>query len=198
MIAHLRGRLLEKHPNLLIVDVGGVGYEVLIPVSAYTSLPEPGQEIRLHIHTHLREDALTLFGFLSAADKALFEKLITVSGVGPKLAITTLGGLSSADLAAAIRAGSIETLTRIPGVGKKTAERLVVELRDKLDLLPGAEKAAAAPKPGFTQTEEDVISALANFGASRAAAEAALLKARSASEPNDFDALFRRALKLVR
>lgn len=197
MIAHLRGTLLQKHPNLVVVDVGGVGYEVMIPVSAFSSLPDAGAEVRLHIHTHVREDALVLFGFLSPADKVLFEKLITVSGVGPKLAITTLGGLTAPDLAAAIRAGSLETLTRIPGVGKKTAERLVLELRDKLDLLPGA-KASVAPKGAFSEAEEDVISALANFGATRAAAEAALGKARSATESNEFDALFRRALRLVR
>ncbi len=198
MIAHLRGTLLEKHPNLVIVDVGGVGYEVMIPVSAFSSLPETGAEVRLHIHTHVREDALVLFGFVSPADKTLFEKLITVSGVGPKLAITTLGGLTAPDLAAAIKGGSLETLTRIPGVGKKTAERLVLELRDKLDLLPGASKTTLVPKSAFSETEEDVISALANFGATRAAAEAALTKARSTTEPNEFDALFRRALKLVR
>ncbi len=199
MIAHLRGTLLEKHPNLVIVDTGGVGYEVMIPVSAYSSLPETGSQVQLHIHTHVREDALLLFGFVSAADKALFEKLITVSGIGPKLAVTTLGGLTAPDLAAAIREGSIEQLVRIPGVGKKTAERMILELRDKLDLLPGVARAAAAgAKSAFNTTEEDVISALANFGASRASAEVAVAKARSASEGNDFDGLFRRALKLVR
>jgi holliday junction DNA helicase RuvA len=199
MIAHLRGTLLEKHPNLVIVDTGGVGYEVTIPVSAYSSLPETGAEVRLHIHTHVREDALLLFGFVSAADKALFEKLITVSGIGPKLAVTALGGLTAPDLAQAIREGSVEQLVRIPGVGKKTAERMVLELRDKLDLLPGIARAAAASaKSAFNTTEEDVISALANFGASRVSAEAAVSKARSASEGNDFDGLFRRALKLVR
>jgi Holliday junction DNA helicase RuvA len=199
MIAHLRGTLLEKHPNLVIVDTGGVGYEVTIPVSTYSSLPETGQEVQLHIHTHVREDALSLFGFVSAADKALFEKLITVSGIGPKLAVTTLGGLTAPDLAAAIREGSIEQLVRIPGVGKKTAERMILELRDKLDLLPGVARAAVgAAKSVFTTTEEDVISALANFGVSRAAAETAVTKAKSASEGNDFDGLFRRALKLVR
>jgi Holliday junction DNA helicase RuvA len=199
MIAHLRGTLLEKHPNLVIVDTGGVGYEVTIPVSAYSSLPETGTEVQLHIHTHVREDALLLFGFVSAADKALFEKLITVSGIGPKLAVTALGGLTAPDLAAAIREGSIEQLVRIPGVGKKTAERMVLELRDKLDLLPGIARAAAASaKSAFNTTEEDVISALANFGVSRAGAEAAVAKARSAAEGNDFDRLFRRALKSVR
>jgi len=198
MIAHLRGTLLEKHPNLVIVDVHGVGYEVTIPVSAFSSLPEKGQPVQLHIHTHVREDALALFGFVSAADKALFEKLITVSGIGPKLAVTTLSGLTAADLVAAIRSGAIEQLVRIPGVGKKTAERMVLELRDKLDLLGVPVRADAAPKATFSSTEEDVISALMNFGATRASAEAAVNKAKSASESNDFDPLFRRALKLVR
>ena len=199
MIAHLRGTLLEKHPNLVIVDTGGVGYEVTIPVSAYSSLPETGSQVQLHIHTHVREDALLLFGFTSAADKALFEKLITVSGIGPKLAVTALGGLTAPDLAAAIREGSVEQLVRIPGVGKKTAERMVLELRDKLDLLPGIARAAAASaRSAFNATEEDVISALANFGVARPAAEAAVTKAKSAGEGNDFDGLFRRALKLVR
>src|SRR5712691_9052991 len=194
MISHLRGSLLEKHPNQITVDVNGVGYEVTIPVSAYSSLPAPGAEVRLFIHTHVREDALSLFGFLRASDKTLFEKLITVSGIGPKLAITALSGLTAPDLAAAIRAGSLDQLVRIPGVGNKTAERMVLELRDKLDLLPGV-AAPAAPKSAFSGTEEDVISALANFGSTRAAAEAAVIKARSNIESNEFDALFRRALK---
>jgi Holliday junction DNA helicase RuvA len=199
MIAHLRGILIEKHPNSVVVDVAGVGYEVTIPVSTYSSLPATGAEVQLHIHTHVREDALLLFGFVSPADKFLFEKLITVSGIGPKLAITALGGLTAPDLAAAIRGGSIEQLVRIPGVGKKTAERLVLELRDKLELIPGAARMdIGAPRSTFSPVEEDVISALSNFGATRAAAEAALAKARSTNEPNDFDPLFRRALKLVR
>ena len=205
MISHLRGTLLEKHPNQVVVDVNGVGYEVTIPVSAYSSLPEKDAPVQLHIHTHLREDALSLFGFLSSSDKALFEKLITVSGIGPKLAITALSGLTTADLVAAIRSGSVEQLVRIPGVGKKTAERMVLELRDKLDLigLPAqAGKAAVPAKSAFNAVEEDVISALMNFGSSRAAAEAAITKAgagtESAQESNNFDSLFRRALKLVR
>jgi holliday junction DNA helicase RuvA len=200
MIAHLRGTLLEKHPNVVIVDVSGVGYEVTIPVSAFSSLPEKGQTVQLHIHTHVREDALALFGFLSPGDKTLFEKLIGVSGIGPKLAVTALSGLSTSDLVVAIRSGSVEQLVRIPGVGKKTAERMILELRDKLDLLGAASQTqtAAAPKSSFSATEEDVISALMNFGANRASAEAAVTKARSSSESNDFDPLFRRALKLVR
>ena len=198
MIAHLRGTLLEKHPNAVIVDVQGVGYEVTIPVSAFSSLPEKGQPVQLHIHTHVREDALALFGFVSAADKALFEKLITVSGIGPSLAVKTLSGLTASDLVAAIRSGAIEQLVRIPGVGKKTAERMVLELRDKLDLAGLPPRADAPPKATYSSTEEDVLSALMNFGASRPSAEAAVAKARSVSESNDFDQLFRRALKLVR
>jgi len=199
MIAHLRGAVLEKHPNLVIVDVQGVGYEVAIPVSAYSSLPAPGAEVRLHIHTHVREDALLLFGFLTKADKALFEKLISVSGIGPKLAMTAMGGLTAPELANAIRSGALEQLVRLPGVGKKTAERMVVELRDKLDMIGiPAQAAAAAAKSAFNAVEEDVISALDNFGVSRPAAGDAVIKARSDTLPNDFDPLFRRALKLVR
>jgi Holliday junction DNA helicase RuvA len=198
MIAHLRGTVLEKHPSQVILDVHGVGYEIAIPVSAFSSMPEKGQPMELHIHTHVREDALALFGFLTAADKLLFEKLIAVSGIGPKLAITTLSGLTAPDLVNAIRSGAIDQLVRIPGVGKKTAERMVLELRDKLDLAGIPERSAAAPKSAFSASEQDVISALMNFGANRPSAEAAVNKARSTTEPNDFDALYRRALKLVR
>lgn len=195
MIAHLRGLLLEKNPNAVTVDVHGVGYEVTIPVSVYSSLPAAGQEVSLHIHTHVREDALSLFGFVSAADKNLFEKLITVSGIGPKLAVTAMSGLAGAELIAAIRNGAIEQLVKIPGVGRKTAERMVLELRDKLEVI-GAPVKVAAAQTNFTATEQDAISALMNFGSTRAAAEAAVEKARGG--PDDFDALFRRALKLVR
>ena len=200
MISHLRGTLLEKHPNQVMIDVQGVGYDITIPVSAYSSLPEQGGAVSLHIHTHVREDVLALFGFLTKEDKALFEKLIGVSGIGPKLAITALSGLTTEDLRSAIRAGAVEQLVRIPGVGKKTAERMVLELRDKMGPAEAAGSAGAggSPKSPFSTIEEDVISALMNFGASRAAAEAAVTKARSTSESNDFDALFRRALKIVR
>ena len=199
MISHLRGTLLEKHPNQIVIDVHGVGYEVTIPVSAYSSLPEQGAPVRLHIYQHVREDILALYGFLTKDDKALFEKLIAVSGIGPKLAVTALSGLTTEDLVAAIRSAAVEILVRIPGVGKKTAERMVLELRDKLG--PAGTSLAGtsgAPQGAFAATEEDVISALMNFGATRASAEAAVIKARSESESNEFDALFRRALKLVR
>jgi Holliday junction DNA helicase RuvA len=199
MISHLHGTVLEKHPNQIVIDVHGVGYEVTIPVSAYSSLPEQGAPVHLHIYQHVREDILALYGFITKGDKALFERLISVSGIGPRLAITALSGLTTEDLAAAIRSGAVEQLVRIPGVGKKTAERMILELRDKLGpVAASASGAGGRPHSLFSTTEEDVISALMNFGASRASAEAAVNKARSESESNEFDALFRRALKLVR
>ena len=199
MISHLRGTLLEKSPNQIVIDVQGVGYEITIPVSAYSSLPELGGPVRMHTYQQVREDVLALYGFLTKDDKALFEKLIAVSGIGPKLAITALSGLTSEDLTAAIRSGAVEQLVRIPGVGKKTAERMVLELRDKVGPAGAAKSnAGGVPQGAFSATEEDVISALMNFGASRASAETAVNKARSEKESNEFDALFRRALKLVR
>jgi Holliday junction DNA helicase RuvA len=199
MISHLRGTLLEKHPNQIVIDVHGVGYEVSIPVSAYSSLSELGGPVQMHIYQHVREDILALYGFPTKDDKVLFEKLIGVSGIGPKLAITALSGLTTEDLVAAIRSGAVEQLVRIPGVGKKTAERMVLELRDKLGTLTIPQAGGSgAPKSAFSSIEEDVISALMNFGATRASAEAAAKKAHSENESNDFDALFRRALKLVR
>ena len=198
MISHLRGTLLEKHPNQIVIDVHGVGYEVVIPVSAYSSLPELGGPVQMHIYQHVREDILALYGFPTKDDKSLFEKLIAVSGIGPKLAITALSGLTTDDLVAAIRSGAVEQLVRIPGVGKKTAERMVLELRDKLGPVTTPHGGVSAPQSAFTTIEEDVISALMNFGATRASAEAAANKARSEHESNDFDALFRRALRLVR
>jgi Holliday junction DNA helicase RuvA len=199
MIAHLRGTLLEKHPNAVVIDVHGVGYELAIPVSAFSALPEKGAPVQLHVYTQVREDAISLFGFQAVIDKALFEKLISVSGIGPSVAIKAMGGMTAHDLAGAIRSGAIEQLVRIPGIGKKTAERMVLELRDKLEFVGLSAAAHATPvKSAFEGNEEDVISALMNFGASRAAGEAAVVKARSTTESNDFDALFRRALKLVK
>src|SRR5216683_2276188 len=145
MFAHLRGTLLEKHPNQVIVEAGGVGYDVTIAVPTYTKLPDVGAEVRLRIHTHVREDALSLYGFLSQDEKALFEKLISVSGIGPTLAVKILSGLPAPDLIGAIRRGEVDRLVRIPGVGRKTAERMVLELRDKLPAPAGEESAAPAP-----------------------------------------------------
>lgn len=199
MIALLRGALVEKHPNQAIVETGGVGYDVIIPVSTYTHLPDAGAEVRLRIHTHVREDALLLYGFLTQDEKALFEKLIGVSSIGPKLAITILSGLAAPELIAAIRRGDVERLVRIPGIGKKTAERLVLELRDKLPA--GSEEPAAASPGALSAIEQDVLSALLNLGCGRPQAEAAVHKARTgapAATSAAFEPLFRRALELVR
>jgi holliday junction DNA helicase RuvA len=201
MIAFLRGKLLEKHPNQIIVDTAGVGYDVAIPISTFSALPNQGAEVALRIHTHVREDALTLFGFLTVEEKALFEKLISVSGIGPKLAITVLSGLATSALVDAIRGGLVEQLVRIPGVGKKTAERMVLELKDKLD---GLGAAGAVPgvsvrtEPALSGIEQDVLSALLNLGCNRAAAEVAVRKAKAALPAAPFEPMFRKALELVR
>ena len=203
MIAFLRGTLLEKHPNQAIVDAGGVGYDVQIPVSTFSSLPDAGAEVKLRIYTHVREDALSLFGFLTASEKTLFEKLIAVSGIGPKLAITVLSGIATPDLIAAIRNGEVERLVRIPGVGKKTAERIVLELKAKLDTLGSAGPVSASAKAAasgaaLTGVEQDVLSALMNLGCQRATADTAVRKAKEQGAGEEFEPLFRRALELVR
>jgi holliday junction DNA helicase RuvA len=201
MIAFLRGTLLEKHPNQVIVDTGGVGYDVQIPVSTFSALPDAGSEVRLRIHTHVREDALSLYGFFTVEEKAIFEKLITVSGIGPTLAVKVLSGLNTEDLVTAIRNSQVDQLVRIPGVGKKTAERMVLELKDKLDsvgMAAVASATAARPAAALSAVEQDVLSALINLGCNRAAAEGAVRKAKAAGIPDDFEPLFRRSLELVR
>ena len=196
MIAHLRGRLFSKQPQQVIVEAAGVGYDVAISVSTYTSLPAEGAEVALHIHTQVREDTLALYGFLDRNDKRIFERLITVSGVGPKLAITIQSGLPTDRLVAALRAQDHATLTRIPGVGKKLSERLVVELKDKLEDMAVAAPVMAAAGPAA----EDVLSALVNLGYQRPSAqkaiEAAVAKDKAVGE--HFDALFRAALMTIR
>lgn len=191
MIAHLRGTLLAKHPNQAIVETHGVGYDIVISVPTFTELPAAGSEVALHIHTHVREDALSLFGFLRLSEKQLFEKLLTVSGIGSKLAITILSGMPADEMVGAIRGSDVARLTRIPGIGKKTAERMVLELRDKLPAVTGTSEMSAA---AATPVEEDVISALVNLGYPRAAADKALLAARTGKSPQSFDVLFREAL----
>lgn len=191
MIAHLRGKLLTKHPNQAIVEAAGVGYDVTISVPTFSDLPAPGSEVALHIHTHVREDALALYGFLRPSEKALFEKLLTVSGIGPKLAITILSGMAADEMVGAIRGNDVARLTRIPGIGKKTAERMVLELRDRL---PQAAPTAATAAPPVTAMEEDVLSALVNLGYQRAAAEKALELSVKGGKGGSFDALFRSAL----
>lgn len=196
MIAVLRGVLVEKHPNQAVVDSGGVGYEVHIPITTYTQLPDAGREVRLRVYTHVREDTLALYGFLSPDEKNMFQKLIEVSGIGPALAIKILSGLAAADLITVIRKGEVDRLVRIPGVGKKTAERIVLELRDKLPA--PASETVAPPAPSLSEIEKDVLSALLNLGCARPAAEQAVRKARAGGAPADFEPLFRRALELVR
>jgi Holliday junction DNA helicase RuvA len=198
MIAFLRGALLEKHPNSVIVDVGGVGYDVAISVSTYSTLPETGAEVKLRVHTHVREDAIALFGFLTADEKALFEKLISVTGIGPKLAMAVLSGLATPDLVSAIRASQTDRLVRIPGVGRKTAERIVLELRDKLEGIGGAPVTPAPKAVVLTDLEMDVLSALINLGCQRSAAETAIRKASAVAGHGDFESLFRKSLELVR
>ena len=194
MIAHLRGKLLVKHPNQAIVETAGVGYDVTITVPTFSDLPAAGSEVALHIHTHVREDQIALYGFLRPAEKLLFEKLLTVSGIGPKLGITILSGMAADEMAGAIRGNDVARLTRIPGIGKKTAERMVLELRDKL---PEAGTAAAPAVPAMSATEQDVLSALLNLGYPRAAAEKVLAVVAKNGKSGSFDAMFRDALSAL-
>ena len=189
MIAHLRGRLIAKHPNQAIVEAAGVGYDVTITVPTFSDLPALGSEIGLHVHTHVREDTIALYGFLRAEEKQLFEKLITVSGIGPKLAITILSGMATAEMVGAIRSNDFTRLTKIPGIGRKTAERMCVELRDKLEGFD-----APQPVASHSAVEEDVISALSNLGFQRGLAEKAVERAVQAAGRENFDAIFRAAL----
>ena len=192
MIAHLRGKLIAKHPNQAIVEAAGVGYDVTISVPTFSELGGIGAEVALHVHTHVREDAIALFGFLHPEEKQLFEKLLSVSGIGPKLAITILSGMAAAEMVAAIRGNDVAKLTKIPGIGKKTAERMVLELRDKLKdfgLVPAA--------PPASPMEEDVLSALTNLGYQRPLAEKAVATVMRDGGKKEFDALFREALALL-
>jgi len=191
MIAHLRGKLLAKHPNQVVIETGGVGYEVTISVPTFSELPANGSEVALHIHTHVREDVIALYGFFSLAEKQLFEKLMTVSGIGAKLAITILSGMAAEEMATAIRGNDVARLTRIPGIGKKTAERMVLELRDKLPPTAGTPSSVS---PATNPTEDDVLSALVNLGYQRPAAEKALAGAVKSRKSGSFDSMFREAL----
>jgi Holliday junction DNA helicase RuvA len=196
MIAHLRGKLIYKQPGQAIVEAGGVGYDVAISVPTFTALPSVGTEAALHIHTQVSEDQIALFGFLEREEKRLFERLITVSGVGPKLAIKMLSGLSSERTVQAIRGQDHAQLTRIPGVGKKLAERLVVELKDKLEDFAVAPVQSTVAGPAV----DDVLSALTNLGYQRHNAEKAIAEAvaKDKALACDFDGLFRGALKIIR
>jgi len=195
MIAHLRGKLISRHPTLVILETGGVGYNVTVSVPTFSELPGLGSEVSLHIHTHVREDQLALYGFLRPEEKHLFEKLITVTGIGPKLAITVLSGMPTDEMVNAIRGNDLAKLTKVPGVGRKTAERMVLELRDKLPPAGATDQVQALPS--LSATQEDVLSALTNLGFQRTAAEKALTQTAKNGGAESFDTLFRGALALV-
>ena len=189
MIAFLRGRVLEKHPNRVIVDVGGVGYDVAVPLSTFYVAGDPGAELSLRVHTHVREDQLALFGFATTLELAAFERLIAVSGIGPRLALSVLSGIDARDLIGAIQRNDVARLTRIPGVGKKTAERIVIELRDRL---PRAlESAAAVMAEPENTLRDDLVSALTNLGYHRQAIDKVLDKVPGTT----FENALRAALK---
>jgi holliday junction DNA helicase RuvA len=195
MIGQLRGRVADKRPAQVLVDVGGVGYLVAVPLSTYAALGELHTEVTLLIHTHVREDALALYGFLSAREKHFFELLLSASGVGPSLALKILSGMSVEELVPAIRGGDLGRLTKIPGVGRKTAERIVVELKDKLEAVVIAEERPAAPSPAGT--EADVVSALVNLGYDQRSAEGAVSEAKREVGSKNFEQLLRAALQAL-
>jgi holliday junction DNA helicase RuvA len=193
MIGSLRGKLTDKRPNQILLDVGGVGYQIQIPLSTFAGLGALHQEATLLIHTHVREDQLALYGFLTAREKQCFELLISASGVGPALALKILSGMGIEQLVPAIRKGDLAQLVRIPGVGKKTAERIVVELRDKLAVVDVPETGKPATR---SQLESDVASALVNLGYDERVVERAIEKARGSSD-GDFEALLRGSLQIL-
>jgi Holliday junction DNA helicase RuvA len=202
MIAHLRGRLFSKTPNQAIVECAGIGYDVTISVTTFSALPNEGTDVALYIHTHVREDQLALFGFSGTQEKRLFEKLLTISGIGPKLAITVLSGIDASRLVTAIRSGDHATLTRIPGIGKKTAERVVLELKDKLDDLAVSipTTAGGSHQGAAGQAGDDALSALVNLGYARPIAQKAIETAitKDPDAARDFETLFRAAMAAIR
>lgn len=195
MIAHLAGTLLEKHVQRLIVDVGGVGYEVNVPLSTFYTVGDPGSRVTLRVHTHVREDALQLFGFATALELSLFQKLIGVSGIGPKVALSVLSGIEPADLVRAIRQSDVARLVRIPGVGKKTGERLVVELKDRLPQTTVTEP--EMPVADGDDVRADLLSALGNLGYQRAAVEKAVDNVMRQARTAEFEPLLREILKAL-
>ena len=191
MIAFLRGRVLDKSPNRILIDVNGVGYDVHVPLSTYYDVGDAGSEVALRVHTHVREDALQLFGFLTPLEQLLFERLIGISGIGPKLAVAVLSGIGSRELVTAVQRADIARLTRIPGVGKKTAERIVLELKDRLGDVPAATDSAGAQPSTGDRLRSDLVSALENLGYHRPLAERAV----DATRKPDGDATFEDALR---
>jgi Holliday junction DNA helicase RuvA len=190
VIGYLRGRLLQSSPETVLLDVGGVGYEVHVTVPTFVALERSGEEqVALHVHTHLKEDGIALYGFATEAEKRLFEKLLGVTGIGPRLARVILSGMAAPDLVSALKSADTARLARIPGVGRKTSERLVLELRDRLEGL-----AAAAP-PAATDRADDAVSALVNLGYKPAAAQTAVAAIREETPEIPFEELLRKSLK---
>jgi len=189
---------LVKSPNGAVVECGGVGYEVAISVATYSALPVEGAEASLHVYTKVAEDQLALYGFAEVREKRLFEKLLTITGIGPKLAITVLSGIDSERLVTAIRGADHATLTRIPGIGKKTAERVVLELKDKLEDLAVPSGSADAPRQHLTAAAEDALSALVNLGYPRPVAQKAVDGAVAREPGAEFEVLFRAAMASIR
>jgi Holliday junction DNA helicase RuvA len=198
VIAHLRGAILEKHPNRIVLDVQGVGYDVFVPLSTFYGLGDPGTAVALRIHTHVREDALTLYGFATLLEQDLFERLIGVSGIGPKLALAVLSGIEPMDLMRAIERGDVARLTAIPGVGKKTSERIVLELKDRLPRVQAAAVAAGGGAPDASALRDDVLSALVNLGYHRPLAEKAVdaaIKTSGSTSGAAFEHTLKQALR---
>ncbi len=199
MIGHLRGVLLAKHPNQVLLECAGVGYDVAISVATFSELPAEGAEARLHIYTRVAEDQLALYGFSQMQEKRLFERLLTISGIGPKLAITVLSGVAAERLVSAIRSGDHAALVKIPGIGKKTAERVVLELKDKLEDLTGRLEQSPVQAGALGAVAEDVLSALVNLGYARPVAQKAVESAKARmSGAQEFEALFRAAMASIR
>jgi Holliday junction DNA helicase RuvA len=194
VIAHLRGRLLEKQPNRIVLDVQGVGYDVSVPLSTFYGLGDAGSEIALRIHTQVREDVLALYGFATRLEQDLFERLISISGIGPKLALAVLSGIEPTDLIRAIEHTDVARLTSIPGVGKKTSERIVLELKDRLPTLQHATSPAGTP-PTPSALRDDVLSALINLGYHRPLAEKAVDAVVKIAPTADFERTLKQALR---
>jgi Holliday junction DNA helicase RuvA len=194
LIAFLHGRILEKQPNRIIVDVSGVGYDVSVPLSTFYGLGEAGAEISLRVHTHVREEAIALFGFATRLEQELFERLIAISGIGPKVALAVLSGIEPAELTRAIERADLARLTAIPGVGKKTAERIVLELKDRLPRAHAAPLAVGGGIDGST-LRDDVLSALLNLGYHRPLAEKAVESAVRTTPDGNFERTLKQALR---
>jgi Holliday junction DNA helicase RuvA len=197
MIARLRGTLVDKAPSRVVIDAGGVGYDVQVPLSTFYSLGEAGSEVMLRVHTHVREDALSLFGFATPLEHDLFERLISINGVGPKLALAVLSGIEPVELIRAVRTQDVARLTKIPGVGKKTAERIGLELKDRLPLALEAATPETPPASAGDQLRSDVLSALLNLGYQPAAAEKALDRLPADAPDTTFEQSLRAALKAL-